>query len=381
MRLVLLIPMVLAGADPACINHVNVQCGLDPDCNLMAGGLCTAAAGTSDRWCAYPDLSCGPDGYRYSTLDVGDGVAGVCVPPVDAPPPSSMASCIALPNTCGASVNDNCCNSLDVPQGTYFRSYDVAGDIFDSGDMNSPATISAFRLDKYEVTVGRFREFVAANQGTQVHPPAVGAATHPNLVGSGWQGGWNTELVADKPALVAAVKCDAATQTWTDMPGANETRPMNCVTWYEAMAFCIWDGGYLPTEAEWNYAATGGDQQRAYPWSNPASSLTIDSSHATYGCMPNCSITNLPPVGTLPAGDGRWGHSDLAGGVTEWVLDLGGPYRTPCMDCANLAPSQERIARGGDYEYGTNRLRTSYRDYFSPLARFADIGIRCARHP
>ena len=79
MRLVLLIPMLLVGAVPACINHVNVQCGQDSDCNLSGGGVCAEAAGTGNHWCAYPDSGC-PTGYRYSTLDVGDGVSGVCVP-------------------------------------------------------------------------------------------------------------------------------------------------------------------------------------------------------------------------------------------------------------------------------------------------------------
>ncbi len=48
--------------------------------------------------------------------------------------------------------------------------------------------------------------------------------------------------------------------------GSNENQPINCVTWYEAFAFCISDGGYLPTAAEWNYAAAGGSDQRAYPF-------------------------------------------------------------------------------------------------------------------
>jgi formylglycine-generating enzyme required for sulfatase activity len=55
---------------------------------------------------------------------------------------------------------------------------------------------------------------------------------------------------------MAALKCQMV-PSWTDTAGANEALPMNCLTWYAAFAFCVWDGGFLPTEAEWNYAATG----------------------------------------------------------------------------------------------------------------------------
>jgi formylglycine-generating enzyme len=176
--------------------------------------------------------------------------------------------------------------------------------------------------------------------------------------------------------------------TWTDAPGSNENRPMNCVTWYEAMAFCIWDGGYLPTEAEWNYSAAGGNEQRAYPWSNPAGSLVIDASYASYNCLgdgvANCQSTDLVNVGTKSSGKGRWGQVDLAGNVSEWVLDSYTEYTSVCDDCASLAETgRGRAHRGGYFttNTGTPWLRTGYRYALDALNRDHDIGFRCARAP
>jgi formylglycine-generating enzyme len=319
------------------------------------------------------------------------GLAACGYPPLpelgDAAPP--FLSCMGLPSTCGASGTDSCCNSLAVPSGSYDRSYDVARDA-SSGDTSSPATVSAFRLDKYEVTVGRFRAFVEAGMGTRMNAPAAGSGAHASITGSGWDVSWNGSLVVDKTALVAAVKCDSTFQTWTDAPAANEHRPMNCVTWYEAMAFCAWDGGYLATEAEWNYAATGGGEQRAYPWSSPAGALTpLDGSHASYKDGTNCegdgaagcALADLVAVGSKPLGDGRWGQSDLAGNVFEWTLDWYASYATLCANCANLTMSSTRVFRGGSFYDGATYLRAGYRFNNTPTTRLVFLGVRCARTP
>lgn len=391
-----------------CTGRTDVQCQQDTNCNLSSGGVCSVTT-TGNRWCAYPDSVC-PSGLRYSDEQVGDGVSGQCVGPtrdggpvdIDAGPlPPPGASCAGLPEACGSKGDDSCCNSPSVPGGTYFRSYDLAADRI-AGDTSYPATVSSFRLDKYEVTVGRFRAFVEAGIGTQTKHPAAGVGTHPAIPDSGWQSSWDKSLVGNKAALIAALKCDSLPliQTWTDTPGPNENRPMNCVTWYEAMAFCAWDGGYLPTEAEWNYAAAGGDEQRAYPWSAPAASLTVDGSQMSYApidptrgdrsCIgdgaPGCAVTDLVPVGTKPAGDGRWGQSDLGGNVAEWTLDsFAIPYAiTPCNDCVDLSDTSLRIARGGGFDAGENYARVGWllaRFADGSTSRYSDLGFRCARAP
>lgn len=388
--------ILLAGAIGgafACSNRANVQCATDPNCDLTTGGVC-AAAGTGNHWCAYPDPTC-PSGLRFSNQDVGDGVGGACVAQLDGGIPSDggggpFASCLALPHTCGASGTDDCCNSLAVMGGTFFRGNDAGG----VGDMTAPATVGAYRLDKYEVTVGRFRAFVAAGLGTQATAPQVAAGTHPNIAGSGWQSAWNANLAANTSALTTALKCNggaptsAVYATWTDTPGNNENRPINCATWYEAMAFCAWDGGYLPTLAEREYAASGGDQQRAYPWSSPANSLTLDGAHASYSCLADgsqagdCAPADIAAVGSKPNGDGRWGQSDLAGNVAEWTLDTTGPYPMPCNNCAQLGVNADRVILGGHYiDLNPSALRSSQGSYAPDALRSVRNGLRCARAP
>ena len=268
-----------------------------------------------------------------------------------------------------------------IPGDSFFRSKDVATDgMYPAG---AAASVSDFYLDKYEVTVGRFREFVREGYGVQTKPPTANQGIHVNISNSGWDSTWNPNLAADTAALKAGLKCDAGQQSWTDEAGANEALPINCVTWYEAFAFCIWDGGYLPTEAEWNFAAAGGSEQRAYPWSVPAGALGITCGHANYStsCI-NPTAGNVNHVGSESIlGDGRWGHADLSGNVAEPVLDsYGTGYPSPCDDCANLTQSMYRGARGGSFIHGPGGSRTAFRDYLSPEVRYTTNGIRCARH-
>jgi formylglycine-generating enzyme required for sulfatase activity len=266
---------------------------------------------------------------------------------------------------------------LRVTGGTYYRGYNGV----DMTDKSYPATVAAFYLDKYEVTVGRFRQFVNAGMGTQANPPAASAGAHPLIAGSGWDSTWNTKLPADTASLKAAMICDSTyypgSETWTDTAGTNESQPMNCLDWYTAFAFCAWDGGRLPTEAEWDYAASGGSEQRYYPWSSPPTSTTIDDTYAVY-CGNSCGPQN---VGSMsPKGDGKWGQSDLAGNMGEWVLDAWADYPIPCDNCAVLTSSDPRDSvRSGNFSYTALGVRSGWRIKEIPYYRDRDIGVRCAR--
>jgi formylglycine-generating enzyme required for sulfatase activity len=294
----------------------------------------------------------------------------------------SPPSCMTLAPTCGPAANLSCCDSPVVAGGTFYRNFDLATDAVYT-DMNHPATVSTFALDRYEVTVGRFRQFVNAGMGTQQSPPAAGAGAHANIANSGWDSAWNGSLVANTSALVAALKCQPGYQTWTDVPSSNENRPIACLDWYEAIAFCAWDGGFLPTETEWHYAASGGSAQRAYPWSSPAGDLTLDCNHADYKPGTMCFAAGTNVVGaTSPAGDGLWGQADLAGNAWEWVLDWYANYANPCDDCASLVPASHRMMLGGSFADDATSQRASYRNSANtPTVRSGNVGVRCARTP
>ncbi len=303
-------------------------------------------------------------------------------------PPSCASGGAGLTN-CGP-TNESCCTSLEVPTGSFYRSYDGLSLGYTSTAY--PATVSGFRLDKYEVTVGRFRQFVAAVVCGWL--PAAGSGKHVHLnggnglsaTGGGYETGWDVTWDSNLPTTTSGWNSSltggtspSTGSTWTATAGSSESLPVTEANWYAAYAFCIWDGGFLPSEAEWNYAATGGSDQRVYPWSPayPPGSTSISCADANYV---ECPAGTANVVGSdSPTGDGKWGQSDLAGNAWEWNLDGFAGYATPCADCASLTAISNRVFRSGDFLGG--EVLASYRNSGPPQDNWDLIGVRCARSP
>lgn len=312
------------------------KCGSDADCDsgICGGGSCRACSPGQTRACG----SC--SGY-VETCSSQWAWPGTCT--------ATAASCANTP----ACNGESCCTSLLVSGGSFYR-----------GETTSaPASVSNFCLDKYEVTVGRFREFLDAYDNWT---PAADAGEHQPGAASGWQNGWGKG--DELPANATAFETTLAKGTW----GANdENLPLNRVTWYQAFAFCIWDGGRLPTEAEWEYAAAGGSQERTYPWGSTAPNSTL----AVF------SPASVQKVGSKqPGGNGRFGQSDLAGNLNEWVFDWYDAYSSPCNDCAKISETSGRVIRGGSWGSTASSLAAASRSLIAPTdPGSTDIGVRCAR--
>jgi len=334
-----------------------------------------------------------------ATVDAAIDASDVVVIPLNTPP-----SCQGVGpglSLCGVDA-DSCCTTLDVPGGTFFRTYgtDGKGNPIDPTD---PATVSGFRLDKYMVTVARFRLFAQA--WANGWRPAAGSGKHTHLNqgaglanvadGGGFEPGWNPNDGAYVAPTDANLTCSQF-PTWSgSFDAKRESLPINCVNWYEAAAFCNWDGGFLPSDAEWIFAAAGGDEQRVWPWGNDYKPGSVSQAKwAIYDCnigpgpsYNKCSgatsATDLVArVGLTVNGRAKWGHFDLAGDVSEWTIDSMAFYR-PCTDCAYLTNDGAiRTRHGGDYVNPIALIHPWYRLWEDPKNRGSLMGaFRCARSP
>jgi len=392
------------GPREACPEPTPVCLGSGCTCEPGAG-QCTGPY--SQQW---QHCQAASDGAPPTWVSIGGACPGTCTLTGCAGEPASCAGADAGTSTCGPDAGETCCKSIEVPGGAFYRS---ATDF----SHHYPATVSAFRLDRFEVSVLRFARFLqalagggdgGAEAGVPPWRPLAGSGKHAHLNSgqglvsssggyeAGWSSSWDSQLdysfvnhqlsTCVDPGLVTY---DPATMKYAANFGWSS--PINCVTWAQAYAFCIWDGGFLPSEAEWNYVAAGGGAELEYPWSGTtdAGPLGIGCDEAVYvSATAQCSPYVMPVGSTSPQGDGLWGQADLAGNVLEWALDLyTSPYPGDCHDCASLPlPGSDagvalRVQRGGSFVSSAAEVTASARG-FSPeaLASYAG-GFRCARPP
>ncbi len=167
-----------------------------------------------------------------------------------------------------------------------------------------------------------------------------------------------------------------------EFPQAGD-HPVVLVSWDDAVAFCEWAGGRLPTEAEWEYAARGGREGLVY---GSAEELTREL--ANFGAPQCCEGAtgggdlwmNTAPVGSFPPNP--FGLQDMVGNVWEWVggwLDESYYANSPSVDPPGAASGFARIARGGSWLNFPAALRTSVRLPFAQTGQTSNVGIRCAR--
>lgn len=222
--------------------------------------------------------------------------------------------------------------------GTFLMGSDDS-DSFDEEKPVHTVTVSTFEMSKSEVTVAQYKKCVDAS-----------ACSAPDTDG---YCNWG--------------KSD------------RDNHPVNCVDWDQAVSYAKFVGGRLPTEAEWEYAASSGGQNRKYPWGNQTA--TCDYAVMDDGGGNGCGLDRTWPVCSKPAGNTSQGLCDMSGNVYEWVQDW---YHTsyngaPSNGSAWEDSGSTRVFRGGSWFNYARYVRAADRLGSVPGVRYSILGLRVVR--
>jgi formylglycine-generating enzyme required for sulfatase activity len=243
-------------------------------------------------------------------------------------------------------------DQLDHIQAIYDISY---RDLFMPEVPQHSVDLAPFYFDLHPVTNRQFHTFLQAQPAWR--PDQIAPHLHNGDYLKHWHGMWYPDHLANHPVVY--------------------------VCWYAAVAYAYWVNKRLPTEAEWEFAARGGQNDAEFPWG----SAPADPGRANYG---QSGIQTTTPVETYPPNP--YGLHDLAGNVWEYCADEW------CADYYAVSPranpiagrewmergdytqvTTRRVIRGGSWGGDPVNLRVTYRDSHPPVGAGPHVGFRCAR--
>jgi formylglycine-generating enzyme len=315
MRLILLGVISLASMLLlACPGAQDVQCARDNNCDRFAGGVCQLAQSGS-QWCAYPDPAC-PSGFRYSDLDVGDGLSGMCVMDAD------------------GGINPGP-EMIMIPGGPFLRGCNtlVENCLFGNSEPGSMVDVATFFIDTTEVTQFAYKQCVDAGMCAQpsVLFDPVGRANHPVVN----------------------------------------------VTWMQAVDYCAFKQKRLPTEAEWEKASRGTSGHK-HPWGNTEATCELAQYVDCTGGDARKSLPVGSKIGHSPYGVMDIA-GNVEEWVNDWYSSsyyASAPMANP----PGPNTGTEKVVRGGGVGAGASFLRSSTRSTAVPAFTANWIGFRCARN-
>lgn len=241
--------------------------------------------------------------------------------------------------------------------------------VWDNEKWAHPVEVAPFRIAATPVTNAEYQAFVEAG----------GYRQRELWSDEGWA--WREQAGAEHPVYWQREAGGGWCWRRFDTPVPLEPfAPVIHVNWYEANAYCAWAGRRLPTEAEWELAASGlpapDGRKRRYPWGDePPSPDRANLDSTALGCI---------DVRALPAGDSPFGCRQMIGNVWEWTADTFGPFPgfelQPYKEYSEPSFGQQKVLRGGCWATRSRLIRNTFRNFYTPDRNNIFAGFRtCAR--
>ncbi|MEG4075407.1 ergothioneine biosynthesis protein EgtB [Microcoleus sp. Pol14C2] len=243
--------------------------------------------------------------------------------------------------------------AIEIPGGEFYMGSDAA-EALDNERSRHLCYLEAYSIDRYPVTCCQYRDFMES--GGYQNPDWWSA--------DGWK--WLQGEAVSQPLY------------WSENPAFNN-HPVCGVSWYEAEAYCNFIGKRLPSEAEWEKAASWNatnQTYRIYPWGEEPPNGSL--------CNHGNNIANTSPVDAFPKGASALGCWDMLGNVWEWTASTFDAYpgfeSYPYRGYSQVYfDGEHRVLKGGSWATFPQALRSTFRNWYYPGVRQIIAGFRCAK--
>ena len=255
---------------------------------------------------------------------------------------------------------------MKIPGGLYELGFSGSDFCYDNEIPEHKTYLNAYEIDTYPVTNKQFMAFIDAG----------GYEDYRFWLSDGWD-------IVNEKKWDAPLYWQKIEGYWykKDFGGLNKIspdEPVTNVSYYEADAYSKWAGKRIPTEAEWEKAASWNEdleKKTIYPWGDELPSDHTANLLESWNWAP-CQI------GSYPQGKSYYGCHQMLGDVWEWTSSeyvLYPGFRSKFSEYTDKWAINQKVLRGGSFATPRSQIRNSYRNYFKPHERIPFSGFRCVR--
>jgi ergothioneine biosynthesis protein EgtB len=253
-----------------------------------------------------------------------------------------------------------------IPGGIYELGFKGDHFCYDNETPEHKAYLNPYKIDIAPVSNREFMDFINDN----------GYGNSRHWLADGWdqmrQENWSAPLYWDCDSSGVWMKKD-----FRGLRKIDPYEPVTNISYYEADAYAKWAGKRLPTEAEWEKAASWNEDRQKksiYPWGN-------DNPTPIHTNLLESYLWGPSRIGTYPGGKSYYGCHQMIGDVWEWTASeytLYPGFKSMFSEYTDKWAINQKVLRGGSFATPSKQIRNTYRNYFKPHERILFAGFRCA---